>query len=177
MKTYFFWTAWSANLRKWSQSWTRHKWVPERSRASALQQIHKQSTKEQSSEKPGGDDTPWCKALKMKGSRKELRKIFAILNYRVVKWHKKSTLLELKMESEACGKSSVKFIYKASVSELEKNPWSCTFSGGQEIISDVRNKKERQIKREKNNNFSFFLGGNITSEGNWFSNQKHDFLI
>lgn len=53
------------------------------------------------------------------------------------------------MESEACGKSSVKLIYKATVSDLEKNLWSCTFSGSQEIISDVRNKKERQIKRKK----------------------------
>lgn len=84
----------------------------------------------------------------MKASCKEQRKIFAILNYRVVKWHKKSVLLEVKMESEACGKSSINFIYKATVSELEKNPWSCTFSGSQEIISDVRNKKERQIKKK-----------------------------
>lgn len=53
------------------------------------------------------------------------------------------------MESEACGESSVKLIYKATVSDLEKNLWSCTFSGSQEIISDVRNKKERQIKRKK----------------------------
>lgn len=85
----------------------------------------------------------------MKASRKELRKIFAILNYRVLKWHRKSILLKVKMESEACGKSSLNFIYRATVSELEKNPWSCTFSDSQEIISDVRNKKERQIKREK----------------------------
>lgn len=34
---------------------------------------------------------------------------------------KKSILLEVKMESGACGKSSVNFIYKATLSELENN--------------------------------------------------------
>lgn len=112
----------------------------------------------------------------MKASCKELWKIFAILNYRVLKWYqKKSILLEVKMESEACGKSSLNFIYKATVSELEKNPWSSTFSDSQEIISDVRNTKERQIKRKKK--FSCFIGSNIKSKGNWFRNQNHVLLI
>lgn len=60
----------------------------------------------------------------------------------------KSILLEVNIESEACEKRSVNFIYKATVSELEKNPWSCTLSGSQKIISDGRNKKEGQIKKE-----------------------------
>lgn len=36
-----------------------------------------------------GDDTPLCKAIKMKANRKELQKIPAILDYRVIKWHTK----------------------------------------------------------------------------------------
>lgn len=36
------------------------------------------------------------------------------------------------------------------VSELEKNSWTCTFSGSQEIISDYRNEKERKKKKMEN---------------------------
>jgi len=73
-----------------------HKRVPERPRASALPQADKQSTEEQNSEVKSGDDTPLCKAIKMKANRKALQKILPILNYGVIKWHTKINIARCK---------------------------------------------------------------------------------
>lgn len=43
-----------------------------------------------------GDDNSVCKAIKMKSNCKELQKILAILNYRVIKWQTKINIARCK---------------------------------------------------------------------------------